>query len=241
MTKNSQSIVYHGRTVLTVREDHRRAPAGMPGPIVVQGISPNRRWILFAIDPQGSASLMADGLLTQVLSVDGGKPHPLTTMLNYADYRAWCGDKLVFSAGGDREATIHKQLDVASAPDWKPRPLTGLRGRAWGSVVCARDRRSVIVQSQPSEELRNFFSTRWQLWRVSLHGTATKLTSPPKGYADESPQLSPDGRTVYFVRSTRGHGELYALRGGRVVGPLLTLGYSLGYYGANGWQYTVTR
>jgi hypothetical protein len=239
VTRTSQTIVYRGRTVLVVREDHSKAPAGMPGPIVLQGVSPDRRWIFYAIDPQGSASLMADGLVTRVISAHGGRSFPLGLALNYGDYRAWCGGRLVFTAGGDREATIHKQLEVAAPPLWRPHALTVLKGRAWGALACAPEDRSVIVQSQPAEELRSFFSTRWQLWRVGLDGRASRLTSPPPMYADESPSFGPGGR-LFFVRSRRGVGHLYALgANGRPVGPLLALGYSLGYYGANAWSYTV--
>ena len=237
--KTSQSIVYRGHTVLTVREDHTRAPAGMPGPIVLLDLSPDRRWIMFAIDPQGSASLAADGLFIRVVSTAGGQSHPLGVALGYDDYRAWCGGRLVFTAGGDREATRFKRLEIAAPPSWKARPLTALRERAWGSLACAPDGRSVVVQSQPAAELPNFFATRWQLWRVGLDGTTTQLTQPPVQHADESPHFSHDGRTIYFVRSRRGHGQLYALRGGRTIGPLLSLGYSVGYYGANAWAYTV--
>jgi len=49
------------------------------------------------------------------------------------------------------------------------------------------------------------------------------------------------GGVVYFVRSSHGNGKLYALQGGRLVGPLLSLGYSLGFYGHQAWPYTVTR
>jgi hypothetical protein len=239
-TRTSQSIVYRGRTVLVVREDHSRAPAGMPGPIVLQRMSPDRRWIFYAIDPQGSASLAADGLFMRVISVTGGHSFPLGVALDYSDYRAWCGGRLVFTAGGDREATIHKQLEVAAPPLWKPRPLTALRDRAWGSVACAPDGRSVVVQSQPAEELKNFFATRWQLWRIGFDGRPSRLTSPPSQYADESPSFGPGGR-LFFVRSRRGIGRLYAFGAdGKLVGPLLSLGYSLGYYGANAWSYTVT-
>jgi len=237
----TQSIVFRGRTVLTVHESFVRAPAGMPGPIVTEGVSPDGKWILYAIDPQGSASLMADGLMLKAVRSTGGRSYTIGFGLAYTDYRAWCAGKLVLTAGGDREATIRKQLVVAAPPDWKAHPLTALRGRAWGSVACAPDERSVVVQSQPAEELQNFFSTRWALWRVTLSGKATQLTRPPARYADESPRFSADGRTLYFVRSKKGYGQLYALRNGKVVGPLLSLGYSLGYYGANVWRYTVTR
>jgi hypothetical protein len=81
----------------------------------------------------------------------------------------------------------------------------------------------------------------WSLWRVSLHGSQHRLTSPPAGYSDESPRFSRDGRTLFFVRSRKGVGELYALRGGRVLGPLASLGFRLGYYGHTDWAYSVSR
>ena len=236
----TQSIVFHGRRVLIVRESFARAPAGMPGPIVPEGVSPDGKWILYAIDPQGSASLMADGLTLEAIRTTGGRSYTVAFGLAYTDYRAWCGGKLVVTAGGDREATIHKQLVVTGPPSWKARPLTSLRGRAWGSMACAPDGRSVVAQSQPAQGLENFFATRWALWRVTLDGKATQLTRPPAHHADESPRFGPDG-SLYFVRSTNGNGKLYALRGSALTGPLLSLGFSLGYYGANAWSYTVRR
>jgi hypothetical protein len=44
---------------------------------------------------------------------------------------------------------------------------------------------------------------------------------------------------VLFVRSRKGVGELYALQDGRLLGPLLSLGYSLGYYGHQDWWQTM--
>jgi hypothetical protein len=58
VTRTSQSIVYRGRVVLTIHESHKVAPAGIPGPIELFGLSPDRHWVLYAIDPQGSASLL---------------------------------------------------------------------------------------------------------------------------------------------------------------------------------------
>src|SRR5262249_36418663 len=135
--------------------------------------------------------------------------------------------------------TNTKRLLVASPPDWRARPLVDAPGRAWGSVACAADGRSVVVQSQRQSTDADFFATRWALSRVGLDGRQTRLTSPPAGYADESPPLSRDGRTLYFVRSHDGNGRLYALRGGRAFGPLLSLGHQLGYYGHRDWPYAV--
>jgi hypothetical protein len=212
-------------------------PGETPGPIVLLGWSGDARWIFFTIDPGGSGSIMADGLTLQVVSVNGGAAHRLAPMLAYPDYLAWCGGRLVFSAGIDRVAVHDKQLDVASPPDWRVRPLVRSPGRSFGSLVCAPNGRSVVVQSQASSTDADFFGTHWSLWRVGLDGSTARLTSPPAHHADESPDFH--AGVLYFVRSERGRGELYALRGTRLLGPLLSLGYSAGYYGHRAWPYTV--
>jgi len=241
VTRTSQSIVYRGRVVMTVHESHKVAPAGMPGPIEPLGLSPDRRWVLYAIDPQGSASLAADGLALRAVRVTGGRTFPVAFGLAYDDYRTWCGGKLVMTAGGDRIVIHAKRLIVTGPPDWHAQPLVRAPERSFGSVVCAPDQKSVVVQSQRSGTDSYFFRTRWALWRVGLDGSMARLTTPPANHADESPRFSPDGKILYFVRSQHGRGELYALAGGRVTGPLLSLGYSLGYYGHQAWPYSVRR
>jgi dipeptidyl aminopeptidase/acylaminoacyl peptidase len=210
------------------------------GPIELLRWSGDGRWIFFAIDPGGSGSIAADGLILRVVSARGGAAHRLPVMLTWSNYLTWCGGRIVFTAGNDRVAIHHKELDVAAPPDWRARSLVRASGRAWGAVVCAPDRRSVVVQSQPESESANFFATRWQLWRIGLDGSQTRLTSPPAHHADESPHFSRDGKTILFVRSRAGHGRLYALREGRVVGPLLSLGYQSGYYGHQDWWATAS-
>jgi hypothetical protein len=205
------------------------------GPIILLGWSGDARWLFFAIDPGGSASIAADGLILRVVSAAGGAPHKIAVMLTSEDYFSWCGGRLVLTAGADRIATDNKRLLVAAPPDWRPRQLTNAPGRAWGAMSCAADGRSIVVQSQPQSRDANFFDTRWALWRIGLDGSQRQLTSPPQGYADESPRFSCNGRTVLFVRSRRGVGKLYTLRGGKLTGPLLSLGYSLGYYGHQAW------
>jgi hypothetical protein len=108
-------------------------------------------------------------------------------------------------------------------------------GRAWGALACAPDQRSVVVQTQHESNDANFFHTHWSLWRVGLDGSRKSQTFPPAHHADESPRFSRDGKTILFVRSRNGDGELYALRDGKVVGPLLALGHQLGYYGHQDW------
>lgn len=232
----TQAIVVGRRRILTIREDFRRAPAGLPGPIVLRGVSPDRRWVFFSIDPQGSASLAADGLMLETVRVADGRRVQLGRSLAYDDYMAWCGSRLVLVAGGDRLVTWNKRLVTASAPDWRPRPLWRDPRRAFGSLACAPDGRSVAVLSQTAtRKSYDFFAPRWQLWRVGLDGSRTLLDRPPAGWADESPRIGRDG-SVWFVRERKGHGTLMRLGHARVR----DLGSRLGYYGHRDWPYRVT-
>jgi hypothetical protein len=214
------------------------APGETPGPIVLRGWSGNERWVFFFIDPGASGSIAADGLTLRVVSVDGGRPKKLAKMLPAPDYLAWCRNRLVFTAGMDRIATNNKRLMVAAPPLWKPKLLVNAPTRAWGSLACAPNRRSLVAQSQRQSNDPRFFATHWALWRVGLDGSLKRLTTPPPTYADESPRLSRNGEILMFVRMRRGNGFLYALRGRRVIGPLLLLGNSIGYYGHHDWWQT---
>jgi hypothetical protein len=206
-------------------------------PILVLRWSPDSRWLLFTVDPWGSASLAADGLVLRIVPAAGGRARTIGTALGDADYTTWCGRTLVATLGRDRIATHDKRLVAASAPDWRPRPLVSAQDLAWGSLTCAPDGRRVAVLSQRASNDANFFSKRWQLWQVGLDGSRRLLDAPPAGFADESPRWSRDGRAVLFVRVHRGSGRLFAWRDGRVSGPLAPVGYRLGYYGhADWWQ-----
>jgi hypothetical protein len=238
----TQAIVFRGRTVLTVKESYDRVPAGTPGPILLEGTSPDKRWILYAIDPMGSASLAADGLVLQAVGATGGRSHAVEGGLLYGDYRSWCSFySLVVTTGGSRLAVDNKRLIVTGPPTWKSRLLVRAYARVFGSLECAPDGNSVVVQEAPQRTDSSVINPRWQLWRVGLDGKSTRLTSPPPGYSDESPHFSPDQQTIYFVRAHRGAGSLYALRHGKLTGPLLSLGRLDGYYGHRAWPYSVRR
>jgi hypothetical protein len=243
VAKDSQSIVFKGKVVLKIHENHKGFPAGSPGPIELEGVSPDGKWILYAIDPQGSASIAADGLVLKAIPAAGGRSHGVAGGLLYPDYRSWCDFRtLVVIAGGSRMAVDNKRPILIHLPSWRGRNLRPRDyRRAFGSVECSPDGNSVVVQEAPQSTDGSFLDAPWSLWRVGLDGTSTRLTSPPRGYADESPHFAPDQSTLYFVRARRGDGKLYALRGGRIVGPLLTLGHEDGYYGHTAWPYSVTR
>ncbi|MFL5954842.1 MAG: hypothetical protein ACJ76I_12125 [Gaiellaceae bacterium] len=210
-------------------------PGDTPGPIVLLRLSADDGWLLFTIDPGGSGSIAADGLVLRVVSTSGGRVHKLGVALAYPDYLAWCNGRLVYVGGSDRIAIHAKRLLVASPPSWRPRPLWGDRSRSFASPACAPAGGAVAVLSQRSNIDANFFATRWQLWRVGLDGSLRELDAPPRGWADEAPQWSRDGRSILFVREWKGYGRVMLLRDGRLYGPIANLGYALGYYGHHDW------
>jgi len=232
-TRGTQTIRYRGKAVYTVHERYDRIPGGTPGPVMIEGLSPDRKWVLFAIDPMSSASLAADGLTLEAVPVAGGRPHVVASGLLTDDYRTWCGGKLVMTAGGDRIASHHKWLIVTGPPTWHARVLVRDPTRAFGSVACSGD--SVVVQSARDTGVNDTFTMnpRWTLIRVRLaDGRAAALDVPPAGSSDDAPMVARDGR-ILFVRSRRGVGTLYALH----VGPLLAVGRDDGYYGHRPWSF----
>jgi hypothetical protein len=233
-----QAIVVGGKAVLSYLAWSPNAKNGSPGPIVLLGSSGDGKWVFFAIDPMGSASLAADGLEMQAVSLDG-RVRRIGSTLGYDDYRTWCGGRLVLTAGGDRIATHNKRLVTGSPPGWKTQPLVRAPKRAFGSVACS-PQGGVIVQSQPatSVDMTSVYA-HWSLWRVS-NGRLQRLTSPPPGFSDDSPRYSRDG-TLFFVRSHRDVGRIYALRNGTLLGPFATLGRDIGFYGHHAWPYSVRR
>lgn len=233
-------------TCATTRE-RRSRPAPPPAPAVhvrrgdslrVSGRSPDGRWILYSIDRFSSASLAADGLPFFVIRAAGGAPVRIGAGLVYDGYRSWCDFRtLVMTVGVSREAVEHKRLVLFHAPAWRPKQLAA--GGAYGSLECAPDGNSVVVQETHSTTYRD---PHWSLWRVSLpSGKQVRLSAPAAGYEDDSPHWSPDQSTLYFVRAYRGRGLLYALHGGTLVGPLLGLGRNPGYFGETQWRYAVRR
>jgi len=234
-----ETIRVGARSVLSLPRWSPTLQNGSPGPIMLLGWSGDSRWIFYAIDPMNSASIVADGVQVRAVSL-AGTVRSLAPALANDDYRAWCAGRLVLTAGGDRIATHHKRLVTAAPPSWTAKTLVSAPTRAWSSLACAPDQRSLVVQSQADagSDMSSVWA-HWSLWRVGLDGSQRRLTSPPPGYSDDSPRFSRDGRTLFFVRSRKGVGALYALRGGRLLGPFASLGFQLGYYGHHAWPYSV--
>jgi hypothetical protein len=235
-----QTIYANGRPIFSETQYYKTiGPGDTPGPIMLLGWSGDGRWLFFTVDPGGSASIAADGLILRVVSARGGAVHKLGPALAYRDYLSWCAGRLVFTGGGDRLAWHNKRLLTASPPAWHARPLVPDRGRAWGAVTCAPGGNAVVVQSQHENNDAMFSRARWALWQIGLDGSERRLTTPPRRSADESPRVA--GDTIFFVRTKRAHGSLYALRNGRIAGPFAELGFNLGYYGHHDWPYAARR
>ena len=205
------------------------------GPVDLIKLSDDGRWLFFAIDSYASSSIAADGLQLLVVSTHGGAVHDLGLTLAYPDYLTWCGGRLVYAQGGDRIAIHGKRLLVASPPDWRARPLWRDPARSFGSPACSPDGTAVAVLSQHTSVNASFFATRWQLWLVGLDGTRNLLDTPPSGWADEQPTWSSVDGSIAFVRERKGYGQLMIVRQGKVLGPLVQLGYELGFYGHHDW------
>lgn len=222
----TQRIWVHGRLVFSHVEN---------GPVELIKLSDDGRWLFFAIDSYASSSIAADGLELLVVSTRGGAVHDLGLTLTYPDYLTWCAGRLVYAQGGDRIAIHGKHLLVTSPPDWHARPLWDDPKRTFASPACSPDGTSVAVLSQHTSVNARFFATRWQLWLVGLDGTRNLLDAPPPGWADEQPAWSSIDGSIAFVRERKGYGQLMLMRRGKVLGPLVQLGYQLGFYGHHDW------
>ena len=219
------TIVSHGKVVVRV--------AHKGDAVRLDGTTPDGKWIFYALDRFSSASLAADGLPVRAIRTSGGRSHPIATGLVYASYRSWCDGRFVMTAGFDRDTTTNKWLVTASPPRWKARILVKSARRAFGSLTCAPG--GLIAQSTAASD-EGFRSPNWSLWHVDWNGKLRRLTTPPKGVSDESPQYA--GGVLYFVRS----GWLYALRNARLLGPLLRVPRAApGFFGHRDWSYSVRR
>lgn len=223
------------RTPVFTESEYYKTVSGLGshGPIELLAVGGDN--VFFAIDPDGSGSIAADGLLLRQVPVDGGRSHVLGVMLPYRDYLTWCGGRLVWIEGKDRVAIHAKQLVASASPDWRPRPIVADRSLSFSTPSCSPDGTAVAALAQRSGVAAGFFDTRWQLWRVGLDGTRSVLDAPPPGFADESPQWARHSDSLLFVRERNGYGRLMVWHEGTVIGPFANLGYSPGYYGHHDW------
>jgi hypothetical protein len=164
----------------------------------------------------------------------------------YRDFVVNCGTRLAYAAGGDRYATHGKRIVVDG------RDLSRDRSRSWVSPACSRNGSLLVAAAGRNWEEDRFGREHRSIWE--LRPLRKRLTHPPVGWTDESPQLLPD-HSVLFVRTkttsrkVRGdwyvteHAELERLRNGKLA-PVANVGYTANelkapgyanYYGHYGW------
>ncbi len=106
-------------------------------------------------------------------------------------------------------APLESTLLHAARPG--PRPMTA--EDLWaiprvGAPVCAPDGSALVVPVTRYDLERN--DGRGQLWWVPLDGSPRRALTAPE-HASQDPALSPDGRTLAFVRKVDGKGQLHAM------------------------------
>lgn len=221
-----------------------REPGQEGAPPLLEGFSPDGRWLLFWQDLYGSASMLADGVPLLAVPVAGGRPRLVNRELYYDDYVSWCGGRLTFVLDrGGRSVTLGDGLAQSSPPGWgATRTLLPSRGPvSWGAFSCGPDG-ALAVAAGPSNGDEPFGHEHRSLWLVRGK-TPRRLaaSTPARGASDEWPSWSADGRWLLFVRTRwNGHGwpgSLYALRlaTGKLVGPIAKVGETENYYGHYGW------
>jgi len=223
-------------------------------PAVLQGFSPDGRWLLFWEDSYNSASLAADGLPFLAVRVTGGRPVTIAPyQLGKSTFLAWCGGSLVYVIDhGGREVTEGDGIAITSPPAWRSKTILPAGGKtSWNSVACptaaaaAKGGGGLAIAGGPTNGDSPFGQEHRSLWLVSptpgAKPSRLSQTVAPKGQTDELPMWSRDGRWLLFVRTKpgglSGRGSLYALDpfGGNLVGPIADVGTTGNSYGSYGW------
>jgi len=225
------------------RRELFREPRWVGAPTLLEGFSPDGRWVFFWKDPDASASLLADGVPLLAIPVTGGRPRPVSHELYFRDYVSWCGGRLVYViARSGRMVTQGDGIAAATPPGWRSQTiLPPGRSTSWTTPACGPGG-VLAVAAGPSGDDEPFGHEHRSIWLVQ--GSAARplsATLPPRGTTDEWPSWSADGRWLLFVRtrfSGRGWpGTLYALDlvHNRLVGPIAHVGTTENYYGHYAW------
>jgi len=191
-------------------------------------------------DWPNSASIASDGVRLYAGRKQRG------WVLMYRDYVARCGPELAFAAGGDRFATHGKRIVFAGGD------LSRDPSRSWVSPACNTSGAMLVAAAGRNWEEDRFGHEHRSIWQ--LLPIRRRLTHPPPGWTDESPQVLADN-SILFVRMKQSsrqvkgkwyvteHAGLERLSGG-VVRTVANIGFTAGaskplgfcnYYGHYFW------
>lgn len=214
------------------------------GPPELAALSPDGRWVLFWLRAQNSNSLAGDGLPLQAAPTSPPAAQRLALTLLYRDFLTWCGDQLVFAAGGDRYTTRGKRLVATRLAEggrgWRLRDLSRDATLSWVSPACSPDGRLMAASAGRNYVEPRFGRESRSIWVLAADGsTRRRLTTPPNvATSDEAPWFTSDGKVVLFWRTRAdGRGRLYGVRvdNGGTHGPLADAGPAGNYYGHYSW------
>ncbi len=195
---------------------HRSQPRGplavtpltsLPGAELYPSLSPDGTRVAFTWKPENS-----DNYDIYVISLPAGKPERLTTETTLDWFAEWSpdGEKLAylrFPAGSSRcelrllEAGLRQDRLLYSGP------LAAIEPPSW-AIAWSRDGRALVVPVPLGA------GPRIGLSRIDIAtGSSTPLTKPEApAVEDRLPTLSPDGRSLLFVRKPlAGAGNVYRL------------------------------
>lgn len=156
--------------------------SGGPGPVPVAWQGGRLAWWAYP----NSASIAADGVF-----LNAGRAR-LGETLMFPDYVARCGKALAFADGGDRYSTHGKRIVLGG------RNVSRDPSRSWVSPSCSADGSTLVAAAGRNFLERRFGLEHRAIWQ--LLPARGRLTDPPAGWTDESPQVLPDG-SVLFVRT----------------------------------------
>jgi Tol biopolymer transport system component len=225
------------------RRELFREPRREGAPLLLQGFSPDGRWLLFWKDSFASASVLADGVPLLAVPVAGGSPRTVTKAeLYFRDFLGWCGDALVYVTDhGGRTVTQGDGIAEAPPPAWRSQAILPTGGStSWTSFACGRTG-TLAVAAGPSGDDEPFGHEHRSIWLVRGK-SIVPATRPPRGASDEWPSWSADGKWLLFVRTRwDGHGwpgTLYALdlTRKRLIGPIAKVDATENYYGHYAWS-----
>lgn len=214
--------------------------------LIVASWSPDGSQVLFWIDPDFSASLLADGTSLLAVPASGGTPMTITRfMLAYPDFLSWSPSErdLALVDGGGRFTWDNKFLARGQFPGPVQRvtgPDVAVLDPAWSPD----GRRLAFVSSPAAGSIGGGTAAdramaQRRIWMMADSANLHSLTNDPR-FRDERPEWSADGTSILFARLQGQQAQLWLMRADGsdqrpVVADLSPGPGTFGYYGFLGW------